>query len=220
MSCGVGQGRGSAPTLLWLRCRPVAVAPIQSLAWEPPYAAGSALKSEEKKKRTEKKKKTETLGSTEQLPSPNSPFRFADSRDLEELESEYLSFRRVPFVWPSAPGASVRTAFFFEARGPSAAGSGRSLFIPSPVSGRPGGSHPLSAVDSTAADRRPGDREPGCFLKSPHFRLRFSASLHDVRGGPAPPSRTSGLGTPRSTCYSSRSPGPPGQLGWRSSPRQ
>ena len=32
------------PALLWLWCRPVATAPIRPLAWEPPYAAGAALK--------------------------------------------------------------------------------------------------------------------------------------------------------------------------------
>ena len=31
------------PALLWLRCRPTATAPIQTLAWEPPYAPGAAL---------------------------------------------------------------------------------------------------------------------------------------------------------------------------------
>ena len=30
--------------LLWLWCRLAAVAPIRPLAWEPPYAAGMALK--------------------------------------------------------------------------------------------------------------------------------------------------------------------------------
>ena len=30
MSCGVGHKRGSDPELLWLWCRPVAAAPIQS----------------------------------------------------------------------------------------------------------------------------------------------------------------------------------------------
>ena len=30
--------------LLWLWCRPTATALIQPLAWEPPYAMGSALK--------------------------------------------------------------------------------------------------------------------------------------------------------------------------------
>ena len=42
MSCGVGCRRGSDPALLWLWRRPVATAPIQPLAWEPPYAAGTA----------------------------------------------------------------------------------------------------------------------------------------------------------------------------------
>ena len=32
------------PALLWLWGRPAAVAPIRPLAWEPPYAAGVALK--------------------------------------------------------------------------------------------------------------------------------------------------------------------------------
>ena len=44
MSCGVGH-RGSLDlALLWLWCRPAAVAPIRPLAWEPPYASGTALK--------------------------------------------------------------------------------------------------------------------------------------------------------------------------------
>ena len=44
MSCGVGHRWGSDPTLLWLWWRPAAVAPVRPLAWEPPYAAGVALK--------------------------------------------------------------------------------------------------------------------------------------------------------------------------------
>ena len=44
MSCGVGCRLGSAPALLWLWYRLTATAPIQPLAWEPPYAAGVALK--------------------------------------------------------------------------------------------------------------------------------------------------------------------------------
>ena len=34
----------SDPMLLWLWCRPAATAPIRPLAWEPPYAMGTALK--------------------------------------------------------------------------------------------------------------------------------------------------------------------------------
>jgi len=36
------------PALLWLWCRPAAVAPIRLLAWEPPYAVGAALKKAKK----------------------------------------------------------------------------------------------------------------------------------------------------------------------------
>ena len=42
VSCGVGCRRGSDPALLWLWRRPMATAPIQPLAWEPPYATGAA----------------------------------------------------------------------------------------------------------------------------------------------------------------------------------
>ena len=45
MSCGVGHRRGLGPTLLWLWCRPEAIAPIPPLAWEHPYAVDSDLKS-------------------------------------------------------------------------------------------------------------------------------------------------------------------------------
>ena len=48
MSCGVGRERGSDPELLWLWCRPAAAAPIRLLAWEPPYAAGTALKRQKR----------------------------------------------------------------------------------------------------------------------------------------------------------------------------
>ena len=36
--------------LLWLWHRPAAVAPIQPLAWGPPYAKGVALKKKKKRK--------------------------------------------------------------------------------------------------------------------------------------------------------------------------
>ena len=39
MSCGVGRRRDSDPVLLWLRCRPAAVALIRPLAWGPPCVA-------------------------------------------------------------------------------------------------------------------------------------------------------------------------------------
>ena len=48
VSCGVGRRHGSDPVLLWLWCRLAAAALIQPLAWELPYARGSALKNTEK----------------------------------------------------------------------------------------------------------------------------------------------------------------------------
>ena len=48
MSCGVGLRGGLDLVLLWLWCRTAAVAPIQPLAWEPPYATGVALKTKKK----------------------------------------------------------------------------------------------------------------------------------------------------------------------------
>ena len=45
------------PALPWLWRRPAAVAPIQLLAWEPPYAAGMALKRQNTKRKKKKKKK-------------------------------------------------------------------------------------------------------------------------------------------------------------------
>ena len=45
VSCGVGSRCGSDLLLLWLWHRAAAVALIQPLAWELPYAAGAALKS-------------------------------------------------------------------------------------------------------------------------------------------------------------------------------
>ena len=39
------------PALLWLWCRPTAVALIGPLSWEPPYAASAALEKPKKKKK-------------------------------------------------------------------------------------------------------------------------------------------------------------------------
>ena len=52
LSCGIGCRHSVDPTLLW--CRLAAAAPIQPLAWEPPYAMGVALK----RQKTKNKQKT------------------------------------------------------------------------------------------------------------------------------------------------------------------
>ena len=60
MSCGIGLRRGSDPALLclWL----AAVAPVQPLAWEPPYAVSAALKRLKKEEKRKKKiQKSTTL---------------------------------------------------------------------------------------------------------------------------------------------------------------
>ena len=48
VSCGVGHRDGSDLMLLWLWCRPAAVALIGPLAREPPYTWGVCLKSKKK----------------------------------------------------------------------------------------------------------------------------------------------------------------------------
>ena len=56
MSCGVGRRCGLDLALLWFWHRLATTALIRPLAWEPPYAAGVALK---KMKKTKKKKEEE-----------------------------------------------------------------------------------------------------------------------------------------------------------------
>ena len=54
MSYGVGRRRGLDVVLLW--CRPVAIVLIQPLAWEPLYAASTALKRKEREREGERGK--------------------------------------------------------------------------------------------------------------------------------------------------------------------
>ena len=56
MSYGVGRRHGSDLAVLWVWCKPAATAPIRPLAWEPPYATGSALKRQKKKERKERER--------------------------------------------------------------------------------------------------------------------------------------------------------------------
>ena len=53
MSCGVGHRHGSDLVLLWLWCRPAAVAPIRELAWESPYTTVQKDQKKEKKRKKE-----------------------------------------------------------------------------------------------------------------------------------------------------------------------
>ena len=51
MSCGVCRRHGSDLVLLWLWHRLAGAAPIRPLAWEPPHAAGAALKRQKTRKK-------------------------------------------------------------------------------------------------------------------------------------------------------------------------
>ena len=56
-SFSVGHRHSLDVVLLWLWCRPAAVALIQPLAWELPCVEGAALKRQKKKRQKKKKKK-------------------------------------------------------------------------------------------------------------------------------------------------------------------
>ena len=51
VSCGIGGRHGLDPMLLWFWCGLETTAPIQLLAWEPPYATCVAPKDKKKKKK-------------------------------------------------------------------------------------------------------------------------------------------------------------------------
>ena len=51
MSCGVGSRHSLDLALLWLWHSLGAIAPIGSLAWEPPYTMGEALKRTKRQKK-------------------------------------------------------------------------------------------------------------------------------------------------------------------------
>ena len=67
LSCGAGCRCSLDLALLWLWCRLVATALTRPLAWEPPYAAGAALKRQKTKKK--KNFHTYTNHTTKQLHS-------------------------------------------------------------------------------------------------------------------------------------------------------
>ena len=65
---------------------------IQPLAWEPPYAAGAAIKSKQKKKKKERKKeRKEKKKEKEKTPGPPGP-----------------RFYVVPQLWPQHRSPSIR----------------------------------------------------------------------------------------------------------------
>ena len=84
VSCGVVRRCCLDPAWLWLWCGPVATAPIQALAWEPPYTVGTALKSKINKQ-TNKMFNALAKGPLAKLASwlsPESLWGFGKSMDL------------------------------------------------------------------------------------------------------------------------------------------
>ena len=61
MSCGVGCRLGLDPAWLWLWRRPVAIAQIRPLAWEPPYAVGAAQETAKRQNNNNNKTKPSIL---------------------------------------------------------------------------------------------------------------------------------------------------------------
>ena len=100
MSCSVGRRRGSDPTLLWLQCRPAAVALIGPLAWEPPYAAGFLPK---KTKRRRRRRRSRSSG-FHQCTAGREGHCCPMAEGPEILESRVPCGRRGP-AWES-PGSS------------------------------------------------------------------------------------------------------------------
>ena len=64
MSCGTGHRHGLDLALLWLWCRPTAIALIRRVAWELPFATGMALKRQKIKRR----ERTQTRHQTNHVP--------------------------------------------------------------------------------------------------------------------------------------------------------
>jgi len=99
VSCGVGCRRGSDPALLWLWRRPVATAPIQPLAWEPPYATGVAQEiATTKDKKTKDQKKSKT---SRRIWMPASTWK---------ISTEFIYnifFKCIQFTWTFLPSSST-----------------------------------------------------------------------------------------------------------------
>ena len=82
MSCVVGCRCGLDLVLLWLWHRLTAVAPIQTLAWEPPYALGVALKKQKKKKQV-----SQGRHCSQQWKSPSVPLVSSGHKEREKKSS-------------------------------------------------------------------------------------------------------------------------------------
>ena len=85
--------------MLWPWCRLAATAPIRPLTWEPPYAAGAALKRQIKKKKKEKKKEVTEEGKKRENKIIERMYR--NGRGPEGRWEEKFCYSRTG-TWPSA----------------------------------------------------------------------------------------------------------------------
>ena len=94
--------------LLWLWCRPAAIAPIGPLAWEPPYAVGGALKRPKRKKINKRREGRPTppfppVPHTSCHICPNSVLRFIGLDLLSGLQTPRRLFSPFPYSRQAVP---------------------------------------------------------------------------------------------------------------------
>ena len=108
VSCGVAHRCGLDLALLWLWCRSAATAPIQPLAWEPPYAAGAALKRQKnknKKKQKAKQKKRDTAAYNKVHLGDVYPVAIARMGPLSILFTWHNALHvTIKYLWHAGPG--------------------------------------------------------------------------------------------------------------------
>ena len=92
MSYGVDCRHDSDLALLWLWCRPMAMAAIQPLAWEPPYALGAALK-DQKQTNKQTNKQTKKPHQTHRNSEYNGYFQGLRSRGMGRCLSKGTNFQ-------------------------------------------------------------------------------------------------------------------------------
>ena len=95
MSCTVCRRKGSDPALLWLWYRPASSYSSNStpsLAWEPPYATGVALK----RQKTTEEEDTQPLTQTERVKASRKCSSLACSRGLRVYEHQCVHRRLGP----------------------------------------------------------------------------------------------------------------------------
>ena len=98
VSCGIGRRCGSDLALLWLWCRPVAVALSGPLAWEPPYAAGVVLKS--KTNRQTNKKLVSLQSQAKEGLEPLEAGRGNDGPSPRDFRGDRLANTLILDFWP------------------------------------------------------------------------------------------------------------------------